>query len=239
MSTPQTLPNPAMDLMTLNDLDRWGKCGITLDGVRSAAAHVIDTAARHLSITRAEAHALMWPRALRLAPELPHTVTVLDALKLHPWGADHYRVRGLISQLSTPVVRTPHSEESLVHLLAGAVTWLDMLGEPSDRLAREDLCISLLLMDALAQHGITNARICDEGGRAPEHVRIGEGMPVNICTELETVSILPEEATGLFMEVFDEEDPTDFVHPANPVTLDAIAEIADLAAQAARELNLL
>ncbi|WP_435108022.1 hypothetical protein [Nocardiopsis synnemataformans] len=238
------VPPEAMDLMALNTLD-WGpRTDISLVGLRSATVHVLDAAARNLGTTRAAAHAKLWPQALALAAQRPAPAT--DALpRLTDFTTclagqtiqDRGRVRRLVSGFSAlgGGKRPTRAPRSLVRLLAGAVAWLEVLGEPRDLFAREGLPFGLEMLDALAQRGQQATQIDNGMGRAPEHILLYTSHgDISISTTDEHIGMLTAEAPDLVVEYNDERGCTTLHDGTGPVTSALIAEVADVVAQVVR-----
>ncbi|KOX09002.1 hypothetical protein ADL05_26890, partial [Nocardiopsis sp. NRRL B-16309] len=248
MPAPHDVPAEAMDIMALNYVDyRWD---LTLTGLRSATVYVLDAAARALDTTRAAAHAELWPLALRLVQEWPVPTTddhhwraaFVGRLRQQTWE-DCGRVRRLLSRISEPLIGKDDPRQKLVLLLAGAAAWLPLIGktggQPHDALAREDLPLGLLVLDALAQRGLTNTYIDNDGARGPENIVVVPPGPFDtllyIGTEEENISPPPGVAPNILVECSGPEGSSTLYESAHaPVTPALIAEVADLAAEAAR-----
>ncbi|GAA1463532.1 hypothetical protein NE857_34070 (plasmid) [Nocardiopsis exhalans] len=244
------VPADAINLMALNDLEYPPRDALTLTGLRSATAHVIDAAARHMGTTRIAAHAKLWPQARKLASKRTMPAQG-DLIRLAQFTDccieqsldDQRSVRRLLSDLShSPSEAHPdRAPHELVRLLAGALTWLPLLDKSTDAFALEGLPVGLLLLDALAEHGVTDTGIDNAGGRAPEHIAVGpEGVIRISAAEDENVSRLPAATWGLQVEFIDDTGGCTTPHDSTgtPVTPALIGEVADLVAKLARDLRI-
>lgn len=242
------VPPEAVDLMALNRLDHTWKGRATIWGLRSAVDDVIDTAARHQGISRADAHARLWPLALEYASqwtvsaeyEARRLADLMNACVDRPRD-EMWQLQRSISDLSRPPCgrRPARAPQALVRLLAGAVPWLPLLRHP---LVAEDmydlgvLSVGMLMTDALAERGVTHTCIHDDGGRAVEHVSVGgrDGQ-LGVFTDEEVVSLTPAASTSLLVEYVQYLDEGDMdvrllTFPGDPVTSEHIATVADTVA---------